>query len=54
MKDTINPDTGKVEKAEWIDDHFGMHMYGIRFKSGEVFREEDIKQDITPTEQPRL
>lgn len=41
----VNPDTGKVEQAEWLDDYFGRHQYGVRFLStGKIFRESEIKQ----------
>jgi len=28
---TKHPETGKWEWAEWIDNHFGHHKYGVRF-----------------------
>lgn len=35
-------DSNDVEHAEWIDDYFGSHIYGVRFPSdGKVFREDD-------------
>lgn len=27
----VNPETGKVEQAEFIDNFFGSHQYGVRF-----------------------
>lgn len=30
-QETKNPKTGKWEKAEWLDDYFGSHQYGVRF-----------------------
>ena len=34
---TKHPVTGNVERAEWLDDYYGKHQYGVRFASGEVF-----------------
>ena len=39
---TKHPRTGKLEEAEWLDDYFGNHNYGVRFPDGSVFREGDI------------
>jgi hypothetical protein len=38
---TRNPRTGEFEEAEWLDDHFGPHHYGVRFPSGEIFNQRD-------------
>jgi hypothetical protein len=40
---TIRPDTGKIEDADWLDDYFGSCTYGVRFKDGKVFTEEEVK-----------
>lgn len=40
---TKHPITGKWEFATWIDDHFGPHRYGIHFRDGKIFREEQIQ-----------
>lgn len=42
---TKHPETGKWENAEWLDDHFGIHHYGVRFPDGRVFDPERIKCD---------
>ncbi len=28
---TKHPETGKLEMADWLDDSFGRHVYGVRF-----------------------
>jgi len=38
----VNPKTLKIEQAEFLDDYFGSHVYGIRFPDGEVYREEVV------------
>ena len=38
----INPRTGEVEGAFFIDDYFGRHQYGVKFADGTVHREEDV------------
>jgi hypothetical protein len=44
IKQTKNPMTGRWENAEWLDDHFGPHRYGVRFpSSGEIFPAELYK-----------
>lgn len=35
-----HPVTGNVELAEWIDDHFGRHQYGVRFADGSIYTPE--------------
>lgn len=43
-EDTINPRTGKVHRALWMDDYFGEHIYGVRFE-GEthVYRAKEVR-----------
>ena len=33
---TYNPWTGELEMADWIDDYFGQHNYGVVFQNGDV------------------
>ncbi len=33
IRKTKNPITGQFEQAEWLDDYFGKHRYGVRFAS---------------------
>jgi hypothetical protein len=40
---TINPKTGNEEMADWIDDYFDKHVYGIKFADGEVYKEEFLE-----------
>lgn len=42
---TRNPKTDKFEAALWLDDHFGLHNYGVRFKDGSIYKEEQFKKD---------
>ena len=42
IKHTTNPRTGEAEKAEWLDDYFGKHVYGIRFADGGIYCENQI------------
>ena len=44
IKTTVNPDTHAIEEAEWLDDYFGSHEYGVRFPStGVVYRALDFE-----------
>ena len=31
-----HPITGKIEMADWLDDSFGHHIYGVRFPGDET------------------
>lgn len=49
-KITRHPQTGKWELAQWIDDYFGDHVYGVKFDSnGKVYPAEivDNKNPLT-------
>ena len=40
----IHPITGKEEMADYLDDYFGNHKYGVKFVGEDkVYREEEIK-----------
>jgi hypothetical protein len=41
IRRTKNPDTGQFEDAEWLDDYFGRHRYGVRFPGGGVVKVAD-------------
>lgn len=41
-KITRHPQTGAWEKAFWIDDYFGSHVYGVQFKSDNKVYPTDI------------
>lgn len=42
---TKHPETGEMRMADWLDDHFGRHRYGVRFPDGKIFDEAEIPQD---------
>lgn len=39
----INPSTGEIEQAHWLDDYFGRDQFGIRFQDGSVWPEHKVK-----------
>lgn len=44
LRYTEHPETKQGEKAEWLDDYFGSHNYGVRFPSdGKVFRADEYE-----------
>ncbi len=54
-----HPITGVVENAEWIDDYFGRHRYGVRFSDGTVYSEDQIRtlkenQTLPPQEERKM
>lgn len=42
IEPTPHPDTGKVEDAEWLDNYFGRHRYGVRFADGKIYRAGEV------------
>ncbi len=37
IRKTRHPDTKEFEEAEWLDNYYGSHKYGVRFPStGEI------------------
>lgn len=45
-RNTINPRTGKFEPAEWLDDHFGKGLYGVKFRDGEVHDPRKVDMEV--------
>ena len=37
IKKAKHPETGEVEPAFFIDDYYGKHEYGVKFKDGQVY-----------------
>jgi hypothetical protein len=37
----FHPETGKLEPADFLDNHFGPHHYGVRFNDGRVFGKDE-------------
>lgn len=49
IKPTVNPDTHAIEQAEWLDNYFGEHNYGMRFPStGVVYRADEYEWTDDP------
>ena len=49
---TKNPRTGEFEEAEWLDNYFGRHRFGVRFPSnGEVFDQRAHEWEFKNEEQ---
>lgn len=43
---TRHPISGLMEEADWLDDYFGQHRYGIQFKGSPiVYTEREIKKE---------
>jgi len=40
-QNTKHPVTGKYEVAEWLDNYYGQHRYGVRVKDGKVYNPEE-------------
>lgn len=41
---TFNPETKEMEMADWIDDYFENHQYGVTFDHIFFYKPENIKQ----------
>lgn len=46
MAVTKHPLTGKWEEAQWLDDYFGRHHYGVKFSDGTVYNPEHYKLKV--------
>lgn len=40
---TKNPKTGEWAEAQWLDNYFGNHRYGVKFPDGEIFRADNFE-----------
>tara|TARA_R110000824_G_scaffold172833_2_gene350791 strand:- start:3193 stop:3690 length:498 start_codon:yes stop_codon:yes gene_type:complete len=40
----VHPETLISQKANWIDDHYGKHLYGIKFPDGQIFPEGEVRE----------
>ena len=49
-KSTKHPNTGKWEDALWLDDYYGKHNYGVKFKDGLVVDPDKIKLETKSEE----
>lgn len=49
IRKTKNPVTGKWEMAQWLDDYFGSHVYGVRFADGNVYNADEINFKKAPS-----
>ena len=38
----FNPLTRRVEHADWLDNHFGIHVYGVKFDDGNVYHTWEV------------
>lgn len=47
---TKNPDTGEFETAQWMDDYFGPHRYGVKFAGDQVFSADDYEWEFKDNE----
>lgn len=45
QKIAINPKTNEEELADFLDDFYGKHQYGVRFADGSVYPIEEILND---------
>ena len=43
---TVHPKTGEKLVADWIDNYFGEHRYGVRFPDGEVLPASSIPWSV--------
>lgn len=50
VKLTKHPDTGEWENAQWLDDYYGRHNYGVRFPDGKTF---DVRDWVLETKESK-
>ena len=41
-----HPYSGDVEPAEWIDDYYGSHQYGVRFEDWLIVPESELNETV--------
>jgi hypothetical protein len=39
----INPSTGEVEEAWFMDDHYGKHEYAVEFDDGDIYPISEVE-----------
>ncbi len=51
-----NPRTAEWEEADWLDDYFGRHHYGVRFPNGVVYdaEKENIETAKIEATEPKM
>jgi hypothetical protein len=55
IRKTKHPNTGRYEDADWLDDYFGKHRYGVKFPDGKIFEADLYKWFFdTPTKRTEL
>lgn len=42
----INPSNGEIQRAEYLDNYFGQHNYGVRFPDGDIWPEHKITRVV--------
>jgi len=48
IRKTKHPYTGQWEYAEWLDDYYGQHNYGVRFPSDKkVYMESVYRKEFS-------
>lgn len=45
-QNTKHPVTGDFEWADWLDNYFGPHKYGVMFPDGKIFNPEVIELEV--------
>ena len=45
---TLNPSTNQWEEAQWLDDYFSRHHYGVKFSDGTVIDPEEVTLATRP------
>lgn len=50
LKWTKHPKTGEWFEAEWLDDYFGHHRYGVRFPTGTPLKADDYEWEVSDTD----
>lgn len=51
----VHPLTRKIEQALYMDNHFGRHIYGVKFEDGSIWRLEQLPKlpEPDPYTEPR-
>ena len=46
----VHPKTGETEDAVFIDNHFGPHNYGVKFRDGSTWPDSQVREAVETME----
>lgn len=50
----INPMSGDIEDAQFLDDYFGKGLYAVLFEDGDLYRPEQVIRVVSDKDYPEV